>query len=103
MNQKGSKNPWNRVPVIIRAVFGGILVGMIAANVWPILLLKIGMPSAAGAELVFLALYVWWVAGGGPPVRFKALRADYFRVRFLSGSQWLWGVIAAASFAVTIH
>jgi membrane protease YdiL (CAAX protease family) len=103
MNQKGSKSLWSRVPVIIRAVFGGILVGMIAANVWPILLLKVGMPTAAVAELAFLALYVWWVAGGGPPVRLKALRADYFRVRSLSGAQWLWGVVAAASFAATIH
>jgi membrane protease YdiL (CAAX protease family) len=103
MNQKGSKSLWSRVPVIIRAVFGGILVGMIAANVWPILLLKVGMPTAAVAELAFLALYVWWVAGFGPPVRLKALRADYFRVRSLSGAQWLWGVVAAASFAATIH
>jgi membrane protease YdiL (CAAX protease family) len=103
MNQKSAKSLWSRVPVIIRAVFGGILVGMIAANVWPILLLKVGMPAAAFAELAFLALYVWWFAGGGPPVHFKALRADYFRVRSLSGAQWLWGVVAAASFAVTIH
>jgi membrane protease YdiL (CAAX protease family) len=103
MKRRDTKSLWSRVPVIIRAVFGGILVGMIAANFWPILLLKIGMPTAAGAELAFLALYVWWVAGGGPPVRFKALRADYFRVRSLSGTQWLWGIVAAASFAATIH
>jgi membrane protease YdiL (CAAX protease family) len=103
MKQSATKSLWSRVPVIIRAVLGGILVGMIAANVWPVLLLKIGMPTAACAELAFLAPYVWWVAGGGPPVRLKALRADYFRVRSLSTSQWLWGIVAAASFAATIH
>ncbi|MDP9007304.1 MAG: CPBP family intramembrane metalloprotease [Pseudomonadota bacterium] len=103
MSQEDIKSLWSRVPVIIRAVIGGILVGMIAANIWPILLLKIGMPTAAGAELIFLALYVWWAAGGGPPARFKAVRADYFRVRSLSGAQWLWGIVAAASFAATIH
>jgi membrane protease YdiL (CAAX protease family) len=91
------------VPVIIRAVIGGILIGMIAANVWPILLLELGMPSAAVVELVFLGLYAWWAAGGGPPTSLKGIRADYFRVSSLSGSQWLWGVVAAAAFAASIH
>jgi membrane protease YdiL (CAAX protease family) len=103
MSEQNTKSFWSRVPVIIRAVFGGVLVGMIAANVWPILLLKIGMPMAAGAEVAFLALYVWWASGGGPPERFKARRADYFRVGRLSGAQWIWGIIAAVSFAATIH
>jgi membrane protease YdiL (CAAX protease family) len=103
MRQKDIKSLWTRVPVIIRAVFGGILIGMIAANIWPILLLRIGIPTAAGVELAFLALYVWWAAGGGPPARFKELRADYFRVRSISATQWIWGMLAAVAFAATIH
>ncbi|MGN6514777.1 MAG: CPBP family glutamic-type intramembrane protease [Rhizomicrobium sp.] len=93
----------NRTPVIVRAIVGGLLAGMIAANVWPIFLLKLGMPIAAAAEVAFLAIYVWWVAGGGPPAGFKAARRDYFRVRTLSGAQWFWGAVAAVSFAATIH
>jgi hypothetical protein len=58
---------WNRIPVVIRAVVVGILVGLIAANVWPVLLFKLGMPAAAGAEALFLLVYIWWVRGGGPP------------------------------------
>jgi membrane protease YdiL (CAAX protease family) len=103
MSHQQTRSPWSRVPVIIRAVVGGILIGMIAANLWPILLLKIGMPLAAGAELTFLALYVWWAAGGGAPARFKAIRADYFRAGPLSLAQWCWGIIAAVAFAATIH
>jgi membrane protease YdiL (CAAX protease family) len=103
MSEENTKSLWGRVPVIIRAVIGGILVGMIAANIWPVFLLTLGMPLAAAGEVAFLALYVWWASGGGAPARFKALRADYFRVRSLSGAQWFWGVIAALSFAVTIH
>jgi membrane protease YdiL (CAAX protease family) len=98
-----NKGVWGRVPVIIRAVIGGILIGMIAANVWPILLLALGTPVAALAEIAFLALYTWWAAGGGAPARFKALRADYFRAGSLSRSQWLWGILAAFSFAASIH
>jgi membrane protease YdiL (CAAX protease family) len=93
----------SRFPVIIRAVVGGILIGMIAANVWPILLRALGMPLAAGAEIAFLTPYVWWAAGGGPPRRFKAVRADSFRVGRLSCAQWLWGLLAAVSFAASIH
>ncbi len=94
---------WGRVPVIVRAIINGILIGLIAANVWPLLLIKLGAPVASAAEIVFLAAYMWWASGGGPPKRFKAVRADYFRATRLSGAQWFWGVIAAVSFAATVH
>jgi membrane protease YdiL (CAAX protease family) len=96
---------WSRIPVIVRAIVGGLLIGMIPANVWLVLLvvLKLPVPEAAAAEIVFLAIYVWWARGGGPPASFKAVRADYFRVRSLSGTQWFWGVVAALSFAATVH
>ena len=94
---------WHRVLIVIRAVIVGLLVGMIAANIWPLLLLSLGMPIAAGAEVVFLALYVWWASGGGPPKSLRAARAENFRVRSLSGAQWIWGSVAAVSFAATIH
>jgi membrane protease YdiL (CAAX protease family) len=89
--------------VIVRALIVGLLVGMIAANIWPLLLLNLGMPTAGVAELIFLAAYVWWVSGGGPPRSLKAVRADSFRVRPLSAAQWTWGLIAACSFAATVH
>jgi membrane protease YdiL (CAAX protease family) len=88
---------------VIRAVVVGIVVGMVAANVWPILLLKLGMPRAAGLEVLFLGAYIWWARGGGPPQRWHAVRADSFRLGKLTGAQWLWGMIAAVFFAATIH
>lgn len=92
-----------RALLIVRALIVGLLVGMIAANIWPLLLLKLGMPIAGVAELAFLGAYVWWVSGGGPPRSLKAFRADNFRVRSLSAAQWSWGLIAALSFAATVH
>jgi membrane protease YdiL (CAAX protease family) len=92
---------WHRV--VIRAIIIGLVVGMIAANIWPLLLLNLSMPIAAGIEIVFLALYVWWASGGGPPKSLRAARADNFRVRPLSRTQWIWGGIAAVSFAATVH
>lgn len=94
---------WGRLPIIVRAIIVGIVIGLAAANVWPILLLKLGMPLAAIAEAIFLVAYIWWAGGGGPPKSLKAVRADYFRVRALSAAQWFWGLIAALFFAATVH
>ena len=92
-----------RIPVIVRAVIIGLVIGLAAANVWPLLLLKLGMPVAAAAEVLFLAAYIWWAAGGGPPKRWRAVRAENFRVRALSGAEWFWGLVAAVFFAATVH
>jgi membrane protease YdiL (CAAX protease family) len=94
---------WQHVLIVVRAVIVGLLVGMIAPHIWPLLLVSLGMPIAAGAEVVFLGFYVWWASGGGPPNSLRAWRAENFRVRPLSGAQWIWGIVAAVSFAATIH
>jgi membrane protease YdiL (CAAX protease family) len=103
MSEIGQRGLWSRLPAVLRAIIGGLLIGMIAANVWLVFLLKLGMPVAAVAEIAFLTVYVWWASGGGPPARFRAVRADYFRVSRLRGAQWFWGIIAAVGFAATIH
>jgi membrane protease YdiL (CAAX protease family) len=94
---------WARIPLVIRAVAAGIAIGLIAANVWPVLLLSLGVPLAAVGELLFLAVYVYWMTGGGPPESLRTVRAESFRAGGLSASQWLWGLIVAVAFAATIH
>ncbi|HEY5007791.1 MAG TPA: type II CAAX endopeptidase family protein [Caulobacteraceae bacterium] len=92
----------SRLPVTPRAVLGGLLVGMIAANVWPLLLYKLGAPVAAMIELVFLGLYVCWFTGVAPGA-WKAQRTDLGRGGKLSRAQWGWGLLAAVCFAATVH
>jgi membrane protease YdiL (CAAX protease family) len=75
----------------------------VAANVWPVLLLKLGTQMAAVAEVIFLGAFVWWASGGGPPRSWKASRAQAFRRGRLSPAQWAWGSVAGIGFAVTIH
>ena len=94
---------WTKIPVSIRAIITGLLVAFPAADVWTLLLLILGGPLAAIAEAIFLALYLWWVSGGGPPLTTQAVRAAAFRRAKLSPAQWLWAIIAALAFAATIH
>ena len=94
---------WAKLPASLRAVVAGLLIALPAANVWPLLLLNLGAPFAAIAEVTFLSFYIWWAAGGGPPSESQTSRAATFGIRTLSAAQWLWGMVAAICFAVTIH
>ncbi len=94
---------WARLPTALRAIISGLLMALIPANVWPLLLLNLGVPLAAVVEVAFLALYVWWASGGGPPRTTQAARATAFRRGTPTPTQWSWGLIAALFFAVSIH
>ena len=96
-------NLWARLPVLLQAIICGFLVAMIAANVWPLLLLNLGAPLAALAEAAFLTLYIWWFSGGGPPQSMRSERIVAFGSRALSPGQWTWGLLAAFFFATTVH
>lgn len=100
---ESTRGGWARVPVAVRAVVSGLLVGLVAANVWPVLLVSLGVPLGALAEIIFLGVYVWWAAGGGPPRSMRSARAAAFRRGRLSPEQWFWGICAALLFAVTVH
>ena len=91
-----------RLPVSLAAVAGGIVVGLAAANVWPLLLIKLGAAPATVAEILFLAAYFWWFTGVGPGP-WKAQRRDLGRGRRLRPGELVWGLVAAFAFAATIH
>lgn len=103
MANSGSDASRRGFPVIIRAVIVGLLVAMIAINIWLVFLYKLNMPKAAFAEVAFLAIYIWWFSGGGPPKSLKSARAHAFRAGPLTGRQWTWGLVAAFAFAATVH
>ena len=60
-------------------------------------------PLAAVTEALFLALYLWWASGRGPPISTQAAHHAAFRKVRLSPGQWVWGLVAAIVFAATIH
>ncbi len=79
---------WANLPVSLRAVISGLLITLAAVNVWPLLLLNLGVPLAAFAEAIFLGLFLWWTGGGGPSRTTQAARATAFRRGRLSPTQW---------------
>jgi membrane protease YdiL (CAAX protease family) len=86
--------------VVFRAIVVGLLIAVPAANVAPLL---IAVPGGTILAIVFLGVFLWWTSGGGPPARRRQLRADCFRRTRLSALEWFWGVLAALSFAATVH
>src|SRR5471030_1591654 len=62
--KKGLRIRWATLPVSLRAVIAGVLIALVAANVWPALLLSLGVPLASIVEVLFLGVYVWWARGG---------------------------------------
>jgi membrane protease YdiL (CAAX protease family) len=101
--QEPVPSSWTKLPISVRAILSGILIALVAANVWPLLLLSLGVPLATVAEVIFLATYVWWARGGGPPSATQLARATAFRRVRLSPMQWFWGIVAALFFASTVH
>jgi membrane protease YdiL (CAAX protease family) len=101
--QNGKSTLWSRLPVSFRAILSGLLIGMVAANVWLVLLRSLNAALASGVEAVFLGLYVWWAAGDGPPRATQSARAWAFRRGVLSPKQWCWAILAAFAFPVVVH
>lgn len=95
---------WTQVPISVRAIVSGLLVGLIGANVWSLFLTGLG-PNvwAVLCEILFLILYLAWTRGMGPPASTQAARMAAARAGRLSATQWAWGLIAAAAFAISVH
>lgn len=101
--QNRSPSFWMKLPISLRAIVSGFLLAAVASNVWPLLLVNLGVPLAAIAEAIFLVLYVWWASGGGPPRAMQAARATAFRRGNLSSRRWFWSLIGAFFFAAAVH
>lgn len=103
MTAAQAAEPRSRFPLAVRAIVTGLLVGLVGANIWEVFLVTLGIPTAMLAETAFLALYIWWVSGGGAPLSNRASRRLAFRAGALSRAQWTWGIVAALCFAICVH
>jgi membrane protease YdiL (CAAX protease family) len=100
----GAKSLWSRIPPTARAIAAGLLIGLAGANVWSLLAVTLGPQLwTAVAEVLFLVVYLAWASGRGPPRSTRGARGAAFRVGPISRTQWVWGLTAAAAFAITVH
>jgi membrane protease YdiL (CAAX protease family) len=97
-------NLWRRLPAAPRAIVSGLAIGLIAANVWPLLRMAAGPVWSPVGEVVFLIAFVWWASGHGAPSRTQLARGLAFRwPPPSSAAGWLYGGVAAIALAVTVH
>src|SRR5260370_24133862 len=96
--------PWNRIPLLVRGVVGGVGVSFAGALFW-VWLWRANLdstprfPWALGAMAIFLVLYVWYLSGHGWPKGTAAARAEYAR-GFPTRKVWIWGLLAALAGAL---
>jgi membrane protease YdiL (CAAX protease family) len=101
--QRKQASPSRNIWALLRAIISGLLIALVAANIWPPLLRFLGIRLAAFGEIIFLALFLWWTSGGGPPRTIRPARAKAFRRRSLSPIEMAWGISAALFLAIAIN
>jgi membrane protease YdiL (CAAX protease family) len=90
-------------PVWLWSIVIGLPVGLVSANVWPLLARGLGASIGSVAEGIFLLVFLWWAAGGGPPRTTRTARRIAFRAVTLAPGQWAWSLLAAIGFAIAVH
>jgi membrane protease YdiL (CAAX protease family) len=90
-------------PIQVGAILTVLLAGMLAANVWLVLISHLPAGLALTIEIVLLLAFLGWAIGKGPPTAMHDFRARIFRNVHLRARQWGWGCIAAVAFAATVN
>jgi membrane protease YdiL (CAAX protease family) len=105
--------PWNRTPVVIRAVLAGILVMVVGVQAWngmAMLGLQTGYPWIALVAGPVL-LIVYWIFFSGTAIwgrvtiwpATREARRQNFRETSLSPARWGWGLAGALLFVVAFQ
>jgi membrane protease YdiL (CAAX protease family) len=107
MKQHSGRNQflkgWQKLPLIIRAVFSGFLVSTIGVVIWSAMLSGFSPPWSI-LPMIF-SLWVYWkfFNGSWGSKKNTENRRKYFRRVKLSPSVWKWGLIGAVSFVIIVQ
>ena len=85
--------------VVIKAVFLGLLVMAVTTVPWSVLAygnlrLSPGIPWSIPLTALYLTVILAYLNGSGPPASTKAFRHESMRIRWLTGAEWRWSLIA---------
>jgi membrane protease YdiL (CAAX protease family) len=94
---------WEKLPLLIRAIFTGFLVSTIGIAIWTVMLLLI-LPPWTILPMIF-ALWVYWkfFSGSWGTGKIAVIKRESFRRVKLSTKTWKWGLMAAIFFVVTVQ
>lgn len=95
MNSKDTffKKAWNKIPLILRAIILGLVIGSIGIFTWLFLVSLIPMPWSFILMISFLWLYIKYFSGSWKPESTKLFRKQNFRKTKLSLNTWLLSII----------
>jgi hypothetical protein len=94
---------WNRIPLIIRSVFTGLVVSSVGIAIWSLLLPTIAPPWSIFPMVIALWVYLKFFSGSWGSKRSMEIRKIRFRSTKLQATSWKWGLVAAVVFVVIVQ
>jgi membrane protease YdiL (CAAX protease family) len=94
---------WKRVPLVLRAIVVGFLVMEVGITGWSVLLVGLPPLLLPVALPAFLVLYWLFFSGRVVAGAGRQIRRECFRDTNLTAATWIWGLVAAALFAVAME
>ena len=94
----GLAKPWQRIPVLIRAIISGVFVTFAGVGAWLLCLAVLPAPWSAVVMSGILWLYWKYFSGSWWPRSTAETRSKNFRAVKLSTSTWKWGLAGTLLF-----
>ena len=99
----GLSKVWQRMPVLVKAFLMIFFVGLIGANVMPIIYEALKPPISLIVISAYLFLYWKFFSGSWGPKKTAEIRKKYFRAGSLSPKLWKWSLLLAILFVLVFQ
>ncbi len=99
----GLAKVWQRMPVLVKAFLMIFFVGLIGANVMPIIYEALKPPISLIVISAYLFLYWKFFSGSWGPKKTAEIRKKYFRAGSLSPKLWKWSLLLAILFVLVFQ
>lgn len=89
------KNPWNKIPLVIKAILLGLIISTIGVLSWSVIATVVPMPWSFIVMIGLLWIYWKYFSGKWWPKSTKEFRKNNFRRTKLSAKTWSLALLAA--------
>jgi len=96
-----------QMKVVIKAVLLGLFIMAVTNVPWSVLAygnlrLSPGIPWSIPVTALYLTVILAYLNGSGPPASTKAFRHESLRIRWLTGAEWCWSLMAGGLSVVAL-